>query len=143
HLWGEIFDRKLTDIFVVESDIAKTIADTLQAKLTGSEKRAIAAHPTENQEAYQLYLKGRFFWNKRTATDLRKSIDYFQQAIAKDPNYALAYASSAQAWLLLPAYSGGTPSECFPQAERAAKKALSLDESSAVGHAALAMVKQV
>ena len=68
------------------------------------------------------YLKGRFFWNKRTATDLRKSIDYFQQAIAKDPNYALAYASSAQAWLLLPGYSGGTPNECFPQAESAAKK---------------------
>jgi TolB-like protein/Flp pilus assembly protein TadD len=143
HLWAEIYDRKLTDIFAVESDIAKTIADTLQAKLTGSEKRAIAARPTENQEAYQLYLKGRFFWNKRTATDLRKSIDYFQQAIAKDPNYALAYAASAQAWLLLPGYSGGTPNECFPQAESAAKKALSLDESSADAHAALAMVKQL
>ena len=143
HLWADTYDRKLTDIFAVESDIAKTIADTLQAKLTGSEKRAIAARPTENQEAYQLYLKGRFFWNKRTATDLRKSIDYFQQAIAKDPNYALAYAGSAQAWLLLPGYSGGTPNECFPQAESAAKKALSLDESSADAHAALAMVKQL
>ena len=143
HLWADTYDRKLTDIFAVESDIAKTIADTLQAKLTGSEKRAIAARPTENQEAYQLYLKGRFFWNKRTATDLRKSIDYFQQAIAKDPNYALAYAGSAQAWLLLPGYSGGTPNECFPQAESAAKKALSLDESSLDAHAALAMVKQL
>ena len=143
HLWADTYDRKLTDIFAVESDIAKTIADTLQAKLTGSEKKAIAARPTENQEAYQLYLKGRFFWNKRTATDLRKSIDYFQQAIAKDPNYALAYAGSAQAWLLLPGYSGGTPNECFPQAESAAKKALSLDESSADAHAALAMVKQL
>jgi TolB-like protein/Flp pilus assembly protein TadD len=143
HLWADTYDRKLTDIFAVESDIARTIADTLQAKLTGSEKRAIAARPTENQEAYQLYLKGRFFWSKRTATDLRKSIDYFQQAIAKDPNYALAYAGSAQAWLLLPGYSGGTPNECFPQAESAAKKALSLDESSADAHAALAMVKQL
>ncbi len=143
HLWADTYDRKLTDIFAVESDIAKTIADTLQAKLTGSEKRAIAARPTENQEAYQLYLKGRFFWNKRTATDLRKSIDYFQQATAKDPNYALAYAGAAQAWLLLPGYSGGTPNECFPEAEIAAKKALSLDESSADAHAALAMVKQL
>ena len=143
HLWADTYDRKLTDIFAVESDIAKTIADTLQAKLTGSEKRAIAARPTENQEAYQLYLKGRFFWNKRTATDLRKSIDYFQQAIAKDPNYALAYAGAAQAWLLLPGYGGGGPNDCFPQAEAAAKKALSLDDNSADAHAALAMVKQL
>src|SRR4029079_5051034 len=74
HLWAEIYDRKLTDLFSVESDIAKTIADTLQAKLTGSEKRALAARPTENTEAYQLYLQGRFFWNKRTAPDLRKAI---------------------------------------------------------------------
>ena len=99
HLWADIYDRKLTDIFAVESDIAKTIADTLQAKLTGSEKRALSARPTENPEAYQLYLKGRFFWNKRTAVDLRKSIEYFNQAIEKDPNYALAYAGAAQAWL--------------------------------------------
>ena len=143
HLWADTYDRKLTDIFAVESEIAKTIADTLQAKLTGSEKRAIAARPTENPEAYQFYLKGRFFWNKRTAADLRKSIDYFQRAIEKDPNYALAYAGAAQAWLLLPGYSGGTPMECFPQAEAAAKKALSLNESLADAHAALAMVKQL
>jgi Predicted integral membrane protein len=143
HLWADIYDRKLTDLFAVESDIAKTIADTLQAKLTGSEKMALAARPTENQEAYQLYLKGRFFWNKRTAADLRKSIDYFQEAITKDPGYAQAYAALAQSWLLLPGYSGGTPIECFPQAETAAKKALSLDEKSADAHAALGMVKQL
>src|SRR5437867_8959181 len=92
HLWAETFDRKLTDIFAVESEIAKTIADTLQAKLSGSEQHAIAARRTRNTEAHQLYLKGRFFWNKRTGNDLKKSIDYFQQAIAADPNYALAYA---------------------------------------------------
>ena len=102
HLWADIYDRKLTDIFAVESDIAKTIADTLKAKLTGSEKKAIVGSPATGEpgEAYQLYPpKGRFFWNKRIKTDLRKSIDYFQQAIAKDPNYALAYAGSACAWL--------------------------------------------
>jgi TolB-like protein/Flp pilus assembly protein TadD len=143
HLWADIYDRKLTDIFAVESDIAKTIAETLQARLTGSEKRALSARPTENPEAYQLYLKARFFWNKRTAADLRKSIDYFNQATEKDPNYALAYAGSAQAWLLLPGYSGGTPQDCFPQAETAAKKALSLDDNSADAHAALGMVKQL
>jgi tetratricopeptide (TPR) repeat protein len=99
--------------------------------------------PTSNPEAYQLYLQGRFFWNKRTAVDLRKSIDLFAEAITKDPNYALAYAATAQSWLLLPGYSGGAPIDCFPQAEKAAKKALELDDSSADGHAALGMVKQL
>jgi tetratricopeptide (TPR) repeat protein len=141
HLWADTYDRKLTDIFTVESEIAKTIAETLQAKLTGSEERAIAARPTENPEAYQLYLQGRFFWNKRTAVDLRKAIDYFQQAIEKDPNYALAYAALAQAWICLPGYDGGAPKDCFPQAEAAAKKALSLDEDSADALSTLASVK--
>ena len=85
HLWAETFDRKLTDIFAVESEIAKNIADKLQAKLTGSEAQAMAARPTENAEAYQLYLKGRFFWNKRTAKDFNTALVYFQQAIDKDP----------------------------------------------------------
>src|SRR5438034_1919318 len=78
HLWAEAYDRKLTDIFAVESEIAKTIADTLQAKLTGSERNAIAAQPTQNTEAYQLYLKGRSFWNKRTGQNLNKAADYFK-----------------------------------------------------------------
>jgi serine/threonine-protein kinase len=143
HLWAEIYDRRLTDIFAVESDIAKTIADALQAKLTSSEKTSIAQQPTSNTEAYELYLKGRSFWNKRTAHDLQTSIDYFNQAIAKDPGYAQAYAGTAQGWLLLPGYSGGTPQDCFPQAETAARKALSLDDDSSDAHAALAMVKQL
>jgi tetratricopeptide (TPR) repeat protein len=137
HLWADIYDRKLTDIFAVESDIAKTIADTLQAKLTGSEEDAIAARPTENTEAHQLYLKGRFFWNKRTGNDLKKSIDYFNQAIAADPKYALAYAGVAEAYSVLPAYAGGTPQECYPKAEAAAKGALALDETVAEAHNAL------
>jgi TolB-like protein/Tfp pilus assembly protein PilF len=140
HLWADIYDRKMTDIFAMESDIAQNIAEKLQAKLTGSEQRALSSRPTENQEAYQLYLKGRFFWNKRTAADLRKAIDYFNQAIAKDPKYALAYAASAQAWVLLPAYDGGAPKDCFPQAEVAAQKALALDDTSADAYAALATV---
>src|SRR5438270_6448479 len=98
HLWAEIYDRNLTDIFAVESDIAKTIADTLQAKLTGSEERMMSKKPTANPEAYELYLKGRFFWNKRTSIDLPKSVEYYNQAIAKDPNYALAYAGLADAY---------------------------------------------
>ena len=85
HLWADTYDRKLTDIFAVESEIAKTVADTLQAKLSGSEESSMAKTPTVNPEAYELYLKGRFFWNKRTGDDLRKSIEYLKQAIAKTP----------------------------------------------------------
>src|SRR5437763_15888457 len=88
HLWADTYDRKLTDIFAVESDIAKAIAEKLQAKLTGSEESLIAKAPTENPEAYELYLKGRFFWNKRTGADLKTACDYFQQAIAIDPHFA-------------------------------------------------------
>src|SRR2546421_8285154 len=100
HLWADTYDRKLTDIFAVERDIAKTIVETLQAKITGSEKNSIAKAPTANPEAYELYLKGRFFWNKRTGEDLHKAIGYFEQAIAKDPDYALAYVGSADSYLL-------------------------------------------
>jgi TolB-like protein/Flp pilus assembly protein TadD len=139
HLWAETFDRKLTDIFAVESEIAKTIAYTLQAKLSGSEQHAIAARPTENTEAHQLYLKGRFFWNKRTGNDLKKSIDYFQQAIAADPSYALAYAGVADAYVFLPGYTAGTPQDCYPKAMAAAKKALELDDTLAEAHTALAI----
>ena len=139
HLWAETFDRKLTDIFAVESEIAKTIADTLQAKLSGSEQHAIAARPTENTEAHQLYLKGRFFWNKRTANDLKKSIEYFEQAIAADPNYALAYAGIADAYVWLPGYTAGTPRDCYPKAKAAATKALQLDDTLAEAHTTLAL----
>jgi adenylate cyclase len=139
HLWAEVYDRKLTDIFAVESEIAKTIADTLQAKLSGSEQHAIAARPTENTEAHQLYLKGRFFWNKRTGNDLKKSIDYFQQAIAIDPNYALGYAGVADAYVFLPGYTAGAPRDYYPKAMAAAKKALELDDTLAEAHTTLAL----
>jgi TolB-like protein/Flp pilus assembly protein TadD len=139
HLWAETFDRKLTDIFAVESEIAKTIADTLQAKLSGAEQHAIAARPTVNTEAHQLYLKGRFFWNKRTGNDLKKSIDYFNQAIATDPNYALAYAGLADAYVFLPGYNAGTPQDCYPKTMAAAKKALELDDTLAEAHTTLAL----
>ena len=141
HLWAEIYDRKLTDIFAVESEIAKAIADTLQAKLTGSEQRALAARPTDDSEAYQLYLQGRFFWNKRTTEGIRKSIDYFNQAITKDPNYALAYAALGQSYVILPAYDGGAPKDCFPQGEIFAKKALALDPGSSEALAVIASAK--
>ena len=140
HLWADIYDRKLTDLFAVESDIAKTIADTLQAKITGSEKSLISKTPTTNNEAYELYLKGRFFWNKRTGTDLRKAIDYFNQAIAKDPNYALAYSGLADSYLLLSPYGAAAPKDSVPQAKAAVKKALELDGTLAEAHASSARI---
>jgi TolB-like protein/Tfp pilus assembly protein PilF len=135
HLWAEVYDRKLTDIFAVESEIAKTIADTLQAKLTGSEKTAIAKRPTEDPEAYELYLKGLFFWNKRTGADLRKAIDYFNRAIAKDPNYALAYVGVADSYMLLPNYGAASTRGAIPPARAALKKALEIDNSLSEAHA--------
>jgi TolB-like protein/Tfp pilus assembly protein PilF len=140
HLWAETYDRKLTDMFAVESDIAKTIADTLQAKLTGSEKTAMSKKPTVNPEAYELYLKGRFFWNKRTASDLRKGIDYFNQAISKDPGYALAYAGLADSYVILSVFGAASPQDSIPEARAAAKKALELDDTLAETHASLARI---
>jgi TolB-like protein/Tfp pilus assembly protein PilF len=140
HLWAEIYDRKLTDIFAVESDIAKTIADTLQARLTGSEKAAMSKKPTANPEAYELYLKGRFFWNKRTSADLPKAVEYYNQAIAKDPNYALAYSGLADVYVLYPDYGIGAPEEFYSKAAVMALKALSLEPSLGEPHAALGAV---
>ncbi len=136
HLWADTYDRKLTDIFAVESEIAKTIAETLQARLTGSEKSSIAKTPTVNPEAYELYLRGKFFAEKRTSADLRKSIEYYDQAIAKDPNYPLAYVGLADSHLLLSAIYGAiSPKESIPPAKAALKKALELDDSLAQAHA--------
>ena len=137
HLWGETYDRKLTDVFAAESDIARAIADTLRAKLTGSEQNALAARPTENPEAHQLYLRGRYFWNKRTGADFKKAIGYFNQAIDKDPNYALAYAGLADAYVLLSAYAEASPKDSLPQAKAAAAKALELDSTLGEAHATL------
>jgi TolB-like protein/Tfp pilus assembly protein PilF len=140
HLWAEIYDRKLTDIFAAESDIAKTIAETLQAKLTGSEKTAISKKPTTNPEAYELYLKARFFWNKRTGADLKTAAQYFERALTADPSYGSAYAGVAQSYLLIPVFGAGAPRDFFPKAMVAAHRAIKLDETSAEGHSALAML---
>jgi TolB-like protein/Tfp pilus assembly protein PilF len=135
HLWADTYDRKLTDIFAVESEIAKNIAETLQARLTGSEKSSIAKTPTVNPEAYELYLRGKFFAEKRTGADLRKSIEYYDQSIAKDPNYPLAYVGLADSHLLLTVYGALSPKEAASPARAALKKALELDDSLAQAHA--------
>ena len=140
HLWAESFDRQLTDIFKIESEIAKAIADTLQAKLSGPEQSAIAARPTENTEAHELYLKGRYFLAKRSRDGFKQAIDYFNQAIAKDPSYALAYAGLADSYALLLEYSGESVAEVLPKARAAAEKALSIDDNLAEAHVALGLV---
>src|SRR5256884_1539838 len=126
HLWAEIYDRKLSDIFAVQSDIAKTVADTLQAKLSGSEKQLIAAQATTDTAAYEFYHKGRSLWEKRSGDNIPKAIAFFEQAIARDPNYALAYEGLASAYILSPFYTGADRRESYAKAKEAALKALHL-----------------
>jgi len=144
HLWADKFDRKLADIFAVESEIATKIADTLQTKLSGSEQKAIAARPTKNSEAHQLYLKGRYFLKKRTEEGLKKSIEFFNQAIDKDSGYALAYSGLADSnmyLLRLGFLRGVSRKETDERAKAAATKALELDDNLAEAHTSLALVK--
>jgi TolB-like protein/Flp pilus assembly protein TadD len=143
HLWGDKFDRKLTDIFAVETEIAAKIADTLQAKLTGAEQHAIASRPTQNSEAHQLYLRGRFYWNKSPfAPGFEKSREYYQQAIELDPTYALAYAGLADYYGFAFANGLFPPEEKWAKAEEdTAKKALELDPTLGEAYNPLAAAK--
>lgn len=140
HLWADIYDRKLTDIFAVESDIAKTIADTLQAKLTGAENQMISGQPTSDTAAYELYLKGRSLWGRRGGDNLRQAIAFYEQAIARDPNFAPPYAGLAEAYVILPGYIAVAPGDVYPKAKAAALKTLQLDDKLAQAHTALALV---
>ena len=138
HLWAETYDRKLTDVFAVESDIAKSVTEKLQAKLTDSAEHVLASRPTENPEAHQLYLKGRYFWNKRTTDNLKTAIGFFEQAVAKDPAYAVAYSGLADAHAVLPYYAATSPKDDAGKALAAAGKAVKLDDSLAEAHTSLA-----
>ena len=140
HLWAEEYDRKLTDVFGVESEIAKAIADSLGAKLSGLEQRAIATRPTENAAAHQLYLKGTYFSNKRTGADLRTATEYFKAAIGKDPKYAAAYAGLADAYTLFSLWGGESPANTMSQAKAGATKAIELDETLPEAHNSLGLV---
>jgi TolB-like protein len=140
-IWGERYERQLSDILLVQSDIAKDISENLRAKLTGEEQRRVTRQYTENTQAYQAYLKGRYHWNKRTGADLNKSIEYYNQAIAIDPGYALAYAGLADCYLVLPDYTNLPWQEAYAKSKAAALKALELDETLAEAHAALGGVK--
>lgn len=140
-LWAHTFDERLTDIFTVQDSISAQVAQALTLKLTGEEQRLLAKRYTKNVEAYQAYLRGRYFWNKRNEESLNKSITYFDEAIAGDPDYALAYAGLADAHSVIGFYQFGKlpPAESFQKAKRAALKALELDETLAEAHASLAI----
>lgn len=139
-IWGDNYVRKVSDIIQLQSDIARDVAGKLKAKITGEERDKIARSHTENIEANQLYLRGRYHWNKRTTNDIKKSIEFFQQAIDKDPTYALAYAALAEAYILAPPYGVGPPNEYYPMARAAASKAIEIDHELAEAHNALASV---
>jgi TolB-like protein/Tfp pilus assembly protein PilF len=141
HLWAERYDRKLTDIFAVESDIAAKIADALQAKLTGAERRAIFSQPTENTEAHQLYLKGLYHWRNFFAPGYERVRDYFQRAVELDPSYAPAYAGLGSYHGFGAAHGILPPDKNWLKVESALKKALTLDDTLAENYHMLAGVE--
>jgi len=140
-IWTGTFDEKFTDVFAVQDTIAQKVAAALALRLSGEEQKRLTKRYTDNTEAYQLYLKGRFYWNKYTEEGFRKSIEYFKQAVEKDPNYALAYAGLADTYSLLGDLSYGTPKETFEQARAYAEKAIRLDDALGEAHLSLGIVK--
>ena len=135
-IWGQHYSGKNADIISLQQQIAGDLAEKLRSKLSTSEKQQVTKQGTQNPEAYELYLKGRYSWNKRTPSDIATAISYFNQAIAKDPGYALAYSGLADAYNVLPRY-GGIPSEDYLKSNAAARKALELDATLARAHAVL------
>ncbi len=139
HLWSARYDREMEDVFTIQDEIATAIVGTLKIKLLGAARAPLARRHTENIEAYEMYLKGRYFWNQR-GEGLRRGLDYFQRALERDPHYALAHAGLADAYNLLGYYCYLPPNEAFPKAKVAARRALALDESLAEPHASLGFV---
>jgi tetratricopeptide (TPR) repeat protein len=137
-LWGEQFARSMSDALAIENEIATQISENLRRKLTGEEKESLARPATESTEAYRHYLRGRFFWNKRSEDGIRRGIEYFRQAIEIDPSYAAAYVGLADAYGVLGFHAIAPPGEAFPKAKAAALKALEIDPSLAEARAPLA-----
>ena len=138
NLWAEVYDRELRDILTLSSEVTQAIVQEIRATLTPEEKHRLASARPINPEAHEAYLEGRYHWNKRTAESLNKAIEYFQQAVEIDSNYALAYAGLADAYYLLPFAGDKPPREAVPKAKAAAMKALEFDESLAEAHVSLA-----
>ena len=141
HLWSETYDRLMKDVFAIQDEISLSIVERLKVSLLKGENSKLKVRPTISVEAYNLYLKGRYYWNKRTKEAFQKGLEYFQLAIEKDPTYALAYAGIADCYNLLQVYAYLPPKEAFPKARAAAEKALEIDPSLAEAHTSLAWVR--
>jgi TolB-like protein/Tfp pilus assembly protein PilF len=137
-LWGTEYERRVSDVLSIKQTIAREVTDKLRLKLSGEDQQRLVRRDTTNSEAYQFYLRGRFYWNKRTAEGMKKAIEQFQQAIEKDPSYALAYSGLADAYSVLPGYSATPASEVVEKAREAASRAIELDPNLAEAHASLA-----
>ena len=142
HIWGNQYKRKLKEIYMFQEEISNAIAENLRLKLTGEELKLIAKRYTENPQAYNLYLKGRYFWNKRTEEGYQKSLEFFQQAISKDTTFALAYTGIADYYNILGYYDYLPPKQVFPKAKEAVVRALEIDETLAEAHNSLAFIKE-
>lgn len=140
HLWGNSYEGEVRDVFVLQAEVAQRIADEIRVTLTPLDRARLTGVHTPESEAYLAYSKGRFYWNRRTAADLKKAIGFFQQAVSKDPGYALAYDGLADSWVPLGWYGYMSPTDTFPHAKAAVTKALSLDDSLAEAHTTLAFV---
>jgi DNA-binding winged helix-turn-helix (wHTH) protein/TolB-like protein len=139
-MWGDTFDEKYTNIFAVEDAVSEQVARSIRLELTGEEQKRLTQRATENSAAYQAYVKGRFFWNKRTTEGLQKGLEYFQEAVALDPAYTQAYAGIADSYALLGLFTVMAPKVAFPKAKEAATKALEMDPELADAHATLGFV---
>jgi serine/threonine protein kinase/Flp pilus assembly protein TadD len=141
HIWGQQYDQKFADIFALREEIAKEMTTALRLRLTGEDAKRMAKSYTANPEAYQDYLKGRYWWNKRSAEGLNKGIEYFQQAIVKDPTYALAYSGLADSYTILANIGSIPPKEAYQKARAAALRALEIDDTLAEAHTSLGNIK--
>ncbi len=141
HLWSETYDRKLESIFAIQDEISQAIVDVMKIQLLGNQRMTMALQHTDNIEAYNLYTQGRFFWRKRTKEGLKKSIDYFEQAIKLDSLYAQAYVGLADAWGVISGYSDLSDEETMPKAREAAERAISLDNELAEAYASLGLIQ--
>jgi len=136
-VWGQQYQRKMSDILSIQEDIAREISEKLRVKLSRDEEKLVTKRYTENTDAYNVYLQGRYYWNKRTGEGLQKAIEHFQHAIQKDPGFARAYAGLADSYNLINLYGDVAPADSFPKAEAAARKALELDGQLAEAHTSL------
>ena len=139
-LWGETFDREFTNIFALEDSLSERVAQSIRLKLTGEETRRFTKRSTDRPDAYEAYVKGRYFWNKRTDKGLRKGLEYFRQAITLDPSFADAYVGVADSYAMLGLYAILPPKEAFPAAKEAAQKALEMDDGLATAHATMGLI---